>query len=408
MKKIWSSISLASVLLFGGIAGCNAQDAAGDETNKQPAKEKENKKTEQGKTAKEKKEEEKKQAEAPKPKPAPKPKDITVKGVYMSGAAAGMNSKFNELTKLVDDTELNSLVVDVKGDSGEITYDSNVPEVNSYGSDKHPPIKNMKQRLKVMKDKDIYTIARVVTFKDPYMAKKKPAFAMKKKSGGLYYNDGIPWVDPYKEQYWKYVTSIAKEAAKLGFDEIQFDYVRFPDNGAQVDREVKFDNPKKKSKAQNIHDFLTYAKKELKPYGVNVSADVFGVSTSAKGDTGIGQQWESLTQAVDVMSPMTYPSHYGPGEYGIKVPDAEPYKLIKSALQPAIQRDKALEKQKKHAAKIRPWYQDFTATWVDGHITYGSQQVKDQIRAGKELGIDGYLLWNASNEYTKEALQPKN
>lgn len=139
-----------------------------------------------------------------------------------------------------------------------------------------------------------------------------------------------------------------------------------------------------------------------------MSADVFGVSTSAKGDTGIGQQWESLTQAVDVMSPMTYPSHYGPGEYGIKVPDAEPYKLIKSALQPAIQRDKALEKQKKHAAKIRPWYQDFTATWVDGHITYGSQQVKDQIRAGKELGIHGYLLWNASNEYTKEALQPKN
>ncbi|MED2971356.1 putative glycoside hydrolase [Fictibacillus sp. B-59209] len=391
MKRAFGSISLTCLLLVGGLAGCGtAEKTSGSTTNETKAKDQPVKKEE---AAKERK------------VPVKKPKDVKVKGVYMSGASSGNNEKFNELVKLVDDTELNALVVDVKEDDGKITYDSKVPAVNQYGSDQHPKISNISQRMKVLKNKDIYTIARIVTFKDPYMAKKKPEYAMKKKSGGLYYNDGIPWVDPYNEEYWSYVTSIAKEAAKQGFDEIQFDYVRFPDNGAQVDREVKFDNPDKKSKEQNIHDFLLYAKKDLKPYGVKVSADVFGVSTSQKDDSGIGQQWESVTPTVDVISPMTYPSHYGPGVYGISVPDAKPYELIKKALQYAVDRDKVLEKQKKPAAEIRPWYQDFTATWVDGHIEYGPQQVKDQIRAGQELGVDEYLLWNPKNKYTEEAFK---
>lgn len=402
MKRLTSCISITCLLMFGGLAGCGqAEQSSGSSDQKGSEKKEHAQKEEHAKEKLQKRKEEEKKKEQ-----VEKPIDINVKGVYMSGASAGSDTKFNELVKLVEDTELNALVIDVKGDEGKLTYDSKLSAAHQYGSDKNPAIKNLHQRMKVLDDKHIYKIARIVTFKDPYLAQKKKEFAMKKKKdGSLYYNDGIPWVDPYKEEYWKYVTSVAKEAAKLGFDEIQFDYVRFPDNGAEVDRQVKFDNPKNKSKAQNIHDFLVYAKKELKPYGVKVSADVFGVSTSAKDDTGIGQQWESLTQAVDVISPMTYPSHYGNDVYGIKVPDAKPYETIKRALQPAINRDKVLEKQKKPVAEIRPWYQDFTATWVDGHIDYGPKQVKDQIRAGHELGIDEYLLWNPQNKYSEAAFK---
>ncbi|MGG1574313.1 putative glycoside hydrolase [Fictibacillus sp. NRS-1165] len=407
MKTIFGRLTLAFLLVCGGLAGCGTTEKTSGGSSQKAEAKNEPAKSAQKEEIASKAESAQKQEAVPQKAAAPvnKPKNVTVKGVYMSGSSAGNHTKFNEMVNLVDDTELNSIVMDVKDDEGKITYDSSVPEVNHYGSDHHPKVSDISQRMKVLKGKDIYSIARIVTFKDPYMANKKKEFAMKKKDGSLYYNDGIPWVDPYKEEYWKYVTAVAKDAAKQGFDEIQFDYVRFPDNGEQVDREVKFANPNKKSKAQNIHDFLLYAKKELKPYGVKVSADVFGVSTSQKDDSGIGQQWESVTPAVDVISPMTYPSHYGPGVYGIRVPDAKPYELIKKALTPAINRDKVLQEQKKPVAEIRPWYQDFTATWVDGHIKYGPQQIKDQIRAGQELGVDEYMLWNPQNKYTEEAFK---
>jgi hypothetical protein len=325
---------------------------------------------------------------------------VKVKGVFMSGHSASLDSKFNEMVRLVDTTELNALVIDVKEDGGYVTYDSSVPKVNQWGSDKKVFIKDIKQRMKVLDDKKIYTIGRIVTFKDPYLAKSRPEFAIKKKDGSLYYDNGIPWVDPYKKSYWEYVVSIAKEAAQKGFDEIQFDYVRFPTNGNYVNQIAKFDNQENKTKSENIRDFLLYAIKELKPYGVKVSADIFGIATSDKSDVGIGQQWETLTQTVGILSPMMYPSHYGPGVYGLPVPDANPYETIKRGLKHAKDREKGLIKQGIPVASIRPWFQDFTAPYVKGHIVYGSKQVKDQIRAAKEYGIEEYMLWNARNQYS--------
>lgn len=331
---------------------------------------------------------------------------VNVKGLFISGYSASIDAKFNELVKIVDTTELNALVIDVKEDGGHITYDSAVPQVNQFKSDEPRFMKDVKNRINVLNDKKIYKIARIVTFKDPLLAKSRPEFAMKKKDGTLYYDNGIPWVDPYKKTYWVYVVSVAKEAAKLGFDEIQFDYVRFPTNSKVVDKVVKFDNKDGSTKAENIRDFLRYAKKELKPYGVKVSADIFGIATSASGDTfGIGQNWEMLTQSVDVMSPMMYPSHYGPGVYGLSVPDANPYETIKRGLTYAKNRESVLLKQGKTVAPIRPWFQDFTATHVQGHIVYGPKQINDQIRAAKEFGIDEYMIWNAKNNYSVGAFK---
>jgi len=335
----------------------------------------------------------------------PQEEGFKVRGVYLSGYSASSDLKFHEVVNLVDRTSLNSVVLDAKGDEGYMMYNSSVSLVNAYGSDSRLIIKDIRQRMKVLKDKNIYTIARIVTFKDPYLANRKKEFAMKKYDGSLYLDNGVAWIDPYKQEYWKYVLDIAKEAASLGFDEIQFDYVRFPTNGKYVDTIVKFDNPYKKTKAQNIRDFLLYAKKELKSYNVKISADIFGIATSDRTDSGIGHHWETLTQAVDVMSPMMYPSHYGSGMYGISIPDRYPYLTIKRGLTPAVERDNLLRSQGKNVAKIRPWFQDFTDTRVSGYLVYGPKEVNDQIRAAHELGIDEFLLWNPRNIYSEGAFR---
>jgi hypothetical protein len=330
-------------------------------------------------------------------------KPVEVKGLYVSGPSVGLKERFNHLINLIDKTELNTMVIDVKEDSGFITYDSNVKLANAISADKNEFIKDIKDKVKILKNKGIYTIARVVVFKDPQLAKTKPELAMKRKDGTLYYSGGVPWVDPYKKEVWDYVINVAKEAAIAGFDEIQFDYVRFPENGKAVDAEVNFDNPNHISKEQNIANFVSYASGELKPYGVYISADVFGLVTSVDDDMGIGQKWELLSPELDYISPMTYPSHYGPGVYGFAIPDAHPYGVIKKAMEDALKKNELLKTKGQRAAIIRPWFQDFTATWVPGHIPYGAKEVTEQIRAAKELGIRQYIIWSPGNQYSESA-----
>lgn len=332
---------------------------------------------------------------------------VLAKAIYLSGPSMGVQSRFDNLIRMTKETEINAAVIDVKEDKGFITFDTDIAIYDELGTDNVKFITDIEEKMKVLKENNVYTIARIVTFKDPHLATVKPEWAMKDKNGNLYYDRGVPWVDPYKEEVWEYVIQSAKLAAKLGFDEIQFDYVRFPDNAPKYDKIVTFDNPEGKTKAENIRDFLLYAKKELAPYGVFIAADIFGIATSDPTDSGIGHHWETLTQVLDYTSPMIYPSHYAPYTFGIPVPDANPYGTIKGALEAALKREEAMrvENPDVHVAKIRPWLQDFTASWVPGYIKYGPQQVKDQIRAAKELGIDEYLIWDPANTYNDSAFK---
>ncbi|NQX62026.1 putative glycoside hydrolase [Paenibacillus qinlingensis] len=322
-----------------------------------------------------------------------------VKGIYVS-AWSSVGSKFEQLIELVEHTDLNAMVIDVKNDSGQVTYPSTVPLVNEIGADSHVIIQDMKAKLQRLKQKHIYTIARLVVFKDPYLSKKKSMYAMKNRDGSVWKDaKGVAWVDPFKTDVWDYNIQIAKEVANLGFDEIQFDYVRFPENGQKVDREVLFDNPQKLSKAQDIAAFLHKAKEQIgnKAY---ISADVFGLTTSLPNDMGIGQDWAMISKEVNFISPMLYPSHYTTGIYGVKYPDLQPYAIIHQAVNDAKWKNHQLAQSNSQVAQIRPWYQDFTATWVKPHKKYGVIDVKEQIKAAKEQGIEQFLLWNPSSTYS--------
>ncbi len=326
-----------------------------------------------------------------------------VKGLYVTGNTAG-SDYINHLVDLLNKTQLNSLVIDVKEDRGYLTFKSNNPLIKEIGSDRRTFIEDIDGLLHKLKENNIYTIARIVTFKDPFYAGSKPQNAIQKKTGGVWRdNNGVSWVDPYKKQVWDYDISIAKEAAEKGFNEIQFDYIRFPENGAKVNREATFDNPNHLSKAEVIASFLAYSKEQLKDYPVFISADVFGLTTSAAGDMGIGQNWDILSPIIDYISPMMYPSHYGKRVYGIPIPDANPYDVIKYGIIDAKKKNEKIIQRGETPAIIRPWYQDFTAKWVNGHITYGPKEVLQQIKAGNDLNVNQYIMWNVVNRYSEKA-----
>lgn len=336
---------------------------------------------------------------APEAAQKPQLQPIGVKGIYVSAWSTN-GSKFQELVSLVDKTDLNAMVIDVKSDSGQITYPSQVPLVQETGANDRVIIPDLQEKIQLLKGKKIYTIARLVVFKDPYLAGKKATYGLQSRSGSLWRDKkGVAWVDPYKEKVWDYNIAIAKEAAELGFDEIQFDYIRFPENGQTVDAQVKYDNPHGWSKSQAIQAFLKKAKDQLSS-SVRLSADVFGMTTSTSEDMGIGQDWAKISKEVDIISPMLYPSHYSKGIYGVEAPDLQPYSIIKQAIADAKAKNMQLQQNYGKIASIRPWYQDFTATWIKPHKKYGIQDVKEQIKAAKEQGIDDFLLWNSTSSYT--------
>lgn len=331
---------------------------------------------------------------------------VKVKGIYVTGPMAG-NSKMQDLIQLVDDTELNTMVIDIKNDEGVITYkmqSDTVIEINASKS----YIKDMELLMQQLKEKNIYTIARIVVFKDPILAAAKPELSIKAKSGQTFYDkQGLAWVNPYEKKVWEYMMEVATQAAQIGFDEIQFDYIRFSTDVSMSQADFG-EAGILKSKEQIITEFAEYAYQTLHPLGVAVSADVFGTAMDNKEDGEIiGQNYIELAKHLDIICPMVYPSHYGKGVYGIEVPDAEPYQIIlkameasKTALAGGISANAAAGRQ----ARVRPWLQDFTASWVPGHISYGAEQIKAQIQAVYDAGYEEWILWNAANHYTKEGL----
>ena len=426
----------------------------------------------------------------------PEKEAVKVKGIYVTGPMAG-TSGMDDLIALVDETELNTLVIDIKNDDGRITYDMQIPQVQEIGASK-AYVEDMPALVQKCKEKGIYLIARVVAFKDPYLAEQKPEWSLHKADGSVFYDkSGLAWVNPYKKEVWDYLVEIGKEAGRIGFDEVQYDYIRFStDSGMkQVDFGEYADVPKEEA----ISAFSRYACEELHKEGIRVSADVYGVVIDSKLDAQIvGQDYVEMASCFDAISPMVYPSHYGPYNYNIPIPDADPYGTVLAAMQSskrvlagfdmetarsgklkdadpgesaaqvsgngtvsaaedqavssnsaesentggevaegtlssnqisentaettrkisvngqmmeekeAILADtKQLDDMPGITASVRPWLQDFTATWVSGHIEYGPEQIRQQIQAVYDAGYEEWILWNAANRYTEGGLLPE-
>ncbi len=326
---------------------------------------------------------------------------IEAKAVYMSANSAG--ARLDEFLKLVKETEINALVIDVKNDHGMYLFEIEGTEKYIENGNKRVGIRDIDAFMQTMKENNIYTIARIVTFKDPTYVSQHLERAITVNSSGLAHSDrdGLEWGSPHDRQLWEYDVHVAKAAAKVGFNEIQFDYVRFPAlTKAQKDNR-DFKNELNEEQGETIQAFLRYATKELAKEEVYVSADIYGQVGSTPNGMGIGQYWEAISNEVDYVSPMMYPSHYGKGVYGLSVPDQFPYETIYYGNVDNIERNENIATP----AHIRPWIQDFTATWVEGYIVYGEKEVREQIQALEDLGINEYMLWNSGNHYTKEALK---
>lgn len=337
----------------------------------------------------------------------PENKRREVRGIYVTSSSASLTKRVDDLIALSKRTKINAFVIDVKEDDGTLLFKMKAGEKYNPNANRRSPIKDIDKFMKKMKDNNIYTIARIVSFKDPTYAKANPDKAIITKSTGKPFtnSDGVIWVSPHDRYLWEYNIAVAKEAVLAGFDEIQFDYVRFPaSNGGKLDKDLDYRNPNKESKPETIQKYLQYARKELEPLGVYIAADVYGQVGSLPDDMALGQHWESVSNVVDYICPMIYPSHYGKGVYGLPVPDAEPYKTVYRSTQDSMNRNANIDTP----AMIRPWIQAFTARWVKGYITYGPEQIELQVKALKDLGINEYILWSPTNRYRIEKNPPSD
>ena len=314
-----------------------------------------------------------------------------IRGIHITSWGAGSRKLRTALLKNIDNSVINTVVIAIKETDGRV-YIPGVKIAKVYGSTL-TAIRNPKEMLEDFNKRGIYKIARIVAFKDSFLPEIFPELGVKDSKGDLWRDKkGGTWTDPYNKEIWKYNIEVAKRAAKLGFDEIQFDYIRYPTEGDIS--ECRYSKPhNSKAAIKNIADFLKYAKKHLKPYKVKISAAVFGLTTTAKGDMGIGQNIKVIANNADFVYPMMYPSHYYSGQYDLENPNSSPYKTINFGL-----RD-ALEKLGKNYYKLRPYLQDFSI----GH-KYGPHEVRAQILAAKFNSLKSWILWNPSNRYNWKAL----
>ncbi|RIX54062.1 GTP-binding protein [Paenibacillus nanensis] len=327
----------------------------------------------------------------------PQPDTPPIKGIYVTAHSAG-GSRMESLLKLVDETDLNSMVIDIKDDNGYITYPTTTPELLEIGTPKKF-IGDIEKLMSTLKQHDIYPIARIVVFKDTVLSVKKPELSFLQADGTIWKNGrGESFVNPYRQEVWDYNIAIAKEAAKLGFKEIQFDYVRFPEGFENRSDSLTF-NKTDVSRVDAVAGFVKYAREQLEPLGVRVSVDIFGYAASVPAAEGIGQDFVKISNDVHVISPMVYPSHYSTGWFNQTSPDRSPYETIKGAMEDTHEK---LNDTGELKPIIRPWIQDFTASWLGkgNYLKYGKAEVEAQIKALHDSGINEYLLWNAGNKYS--------
>ncbi len=323
----------------------------------------------------------------------------SVRGIYLNAWAFG-SQRFYDLVRLADTTEINAFVIDVKDDTGYMTYRSGVPVAVETGANAMIRARDTAERVALLKERGIHPIARIVVAKDPLLAVRKPEWAVLHVDGG-FWTDRIRsrWVDAYNDSVWIYAADIAAEAVLMGFREIQFDYLRFPDEPREMLVQAIFPSRRPgESYRAAVRRNVELMRNRLAHLGVPFTLDIFGLTTSVDGDPGIGQVWEDLVPLADVVLPMVYPSHYRRGYYGIEHPNAQPYAVVHRALSDAVRRSAGIPR----AARIRPYLQAFTIY----RVRYTADEIRAQIQAAADVGISEWVLWNPRSVYPPDAFLP--
>ncbi len=328
------------------------------------------------------------------------PRPEFVRGIYLNAWTSGSTRRREALITLARRTELNAFVIDIKDATGYVSHATQVPLAREVGATGEIRIRDLPGLLDRLEEAGVYPIARIVVAKDPILTGGRPDLAIQDSAGGVWLDqDSVRWLNFHDRRVWEYHVALAKEVVSLGFPEVQWDYVRFPDAPEDYLGRAVFPGADGRTRVEAVRGFLGYSREVLSQEGAAVTADVFGVTTSYRRDVGIGQLWESMADQVDVLLPMVYPSHYWSGSFGFERPNAYPYEIVRRALRDANRRSAALE----GAGATRPWLQDFSL----GQPPYDAPEVRAQIQATYDAGIQEWILWNPGSRYTESALMPK-
>ena len=315
---------------------------------------------------------------------------VPIRGLYLYRFSPQSWKRMKHLIAIADSTEINAFVIDVKDEFG-LNFRSTDPLVRkNEGTQVKVP--NLRIVVDSIRAHGILPIARIVVFKDSVTARMNPEHTIRKPDGTPWHDKkGLTWVNPYANAIWEYNLRVAEEAARMGFAEAQFDYIRFPEPYQSLPQQV-FPEQNGRSKPQVLSEFLDKARERLGKLGMRTTADVFGLVTTVGGPLEVGQLWEPIAKSVDVILPMTYPSHYPHGAFGIARPNAEPYEVVHIAISRARERN---EKMGLTGERVRPWVQAFST----GAPHYGPEQIKEQKRAIYDSGFDGWVLWEPGSRY---------
>lgn len=351
---------------------------------------------------------------APVPEPGPVALHVArpepMKGIYMSQCVVGTPSFRDTLVTLIDDTELNSIVIDIRDYTGKIAFHTDNPALVDMASDACGA-RDMRQFIERLHTKGIYVIGRVTVFQNPYYTSVHPDQAVQNINGGVWKDrKGLAFVDVGAKPYWDSVVELAKESYAIGFDEINFDYIRYPSDGKMAEADYTWSGDK--TKQEKLEEFYSYLRDHIQ--GPVLSADLFGYVTVQHDDLGIGQVLERALPYFDYIYPMVYPSHYNSGFAGLTDVNSDPYKVVYKSLAEATAREAAtstkhasfaygaiastspqLYQKPAYAGKVVPWLQDF-----DYPVEYTPAMVSAQIQAAQDAGIDSYLFWDAGNKYS--------
>ncbi|MBI5140249.1 MAG: hypothetical protein HZA94_02280 [Candidatus Vogelbacteria bacterium] len=324
----------------------------------------------------------------------------SVKAIYMSSWVAGSPVYRKRLVDMIESTELNSVVIDVKDSTGKIAFEMEDPLVKSIGAFENR-MPDARSFIKSLHEKNIYVIARIAVFQDPHVTKVQPEWAVRTKKTGAIWKDrnGLSWANMASREFWDYIVAIARESYKAGFDELNFDYVRFPSDGNMIDIAYPGFDEGMVTKAEQLRRFFEYLSENLRLTKAPLSVDLFGMTTTNTDDLNIGQVLENALPYFDYVAPMVYPSHYPPTFNGWKKLATVPYELIKFVMEEGVKRTIAASFSPN---KLRPWLQDF-----DLGAIYTAPMVRDQIQATYDVGLNSWMLWDAGNKYTLSVLEPE-
>lgn len=314
-----------------------------------------------------------------------------IRGLYLNRFAPQSARKMRRMLQIADSTEINGFVIDMKDEFG-LNYRSANAEFRKNAGGTHGYVGDVKALTDTLKAHGVVPIARIVVFKDPVAAQVNPNWTIRREDGSIWRDkEGLAWVNAHDPVVWEYNLGVAEELVKLGFEEIQWDYIRFPEPYRSLPKQL-FPGAKL-SKPDALAAFLKLARERLAKLGVRSTADIFGLVTTIRGTLEVGQSWEKISPEVDVVLPMVYPSHYPRGAFGIERPNAEPYRIIKIAIDSARVRDEDLGIRK--AEHVRPWLQAFSL----GSPKYGPEQIQAQKQAVYDAGYKGWILWSPGSFY---------